>query len=141
MPIEPALSFVHRTLVARGLRDRIRLIASGKVVTAAQLIKMLSLGADLCNSARAFMLAIGCIQAQRCDTNSCPTGVATQNPALVKGLVVAEKKHRVANFHRNTVHAVLELTAACGIAHPEDFTSAHFLHGYEWMPEGGPHTG
>jgi glutamate synthase domain-containing protein 2 len=115
MPLEPALKFVCNCLTSRELRSEIRLIASGKVITAAQLIRMFSLGADLCNAARAFMLAVGCIQAQRCDTNKCPSGVATQNPSLTQGLVVDEKYLRVANFHKNTLRGVHDLMGSCGI--------------------------
>ena len=131
IPLEPALKFVDKTLRRYELRDEIKIIASGKVITAAQLIKMLALGADLCNSARAFMLAIGCIQALRCNSNNCPTGVATQKPELMKGLVVEEKYRRVANFHRNTIKAVRELMASCGITRPEDLTPDLFMHGWQ----------
>ncbi len=139
MPLQPALRFVDETLREQGLREEIRVIASGKIVTAAQLIKMLSLGADLCNAARAFMLAVGCIQAQRCDTNRCPTGVATQDPQLVKGLVVEDKYIRVANFHRNTVESVRGLLAACGVTRLEDLTPDLFMHACDW-PETGRNT-
>ena len=141
MPLEPALSFVHKTLTDHGLKDDIRIIASGKVLTAVSIIKMLAYGADLCNSARAFMLSVGCIQAQRCDTNSCPTGVATQNPMLARGLVVEDKKTRVANFHRNTLKAVMELMAAAGVRDVKDLSPDLFLHGRDWQPEGGPQPG
>ncbi len=141
MPLEPALAFVCKTLESKGLRREIRVIASGKVVTAAQLVKMLSLGADSCNAARGFMLAVGCIQALRCDTNLCPTGVTTQKPHLVKGLVVAEKYKRVANFHRHTVKAAQELMASCGVQRVEDLKPELFMHGYEWPPEGGTRAG
>lgn len=81
--MEPALKFVHSELQKHGLREQVRLIASGKVLTAFSIIKLIAYGADTCNSARAFMLAVGCIQALRCDTNKCPAGVATQNPKLM----------------------------------------------------------
>lgn len=137
IPLEPALIFADQTLRDLGLRDEIRLIASGKVLTAFSLVKLLALGADFCNSARAFMLSVGCIQALRCDTNKCPTGVATQNPDLVRGLVVAEKKHRVANFHKNTVHAALEMMAAAGVAQVDQLTPDVLLHGRDWQAKGG----
>ena len=140
-PLEPALKFIHQALVDHGLRDDIRLIASGKVITAFSLVKMLCLGADLCNSARAFMLAVGCIQAQRCDTNSCPTGVTTQNSRLARGLVPAEKGPRVAHFHRHTVHAALELMASCGIEQVGDLSPDLLLYGREWAPRGGVRAG
>lgn len=141
MPLEPALKFVRRTLEERGLHPEIKIIASGKIVTAAQLVKMLSIGADLCNAARAFMLAVGCIQAQRCDTNNCPTGVATQKPELIRGLVVEEKYRRVANFHRNTIKATMELMASCGVENLEDLSDDLFMHGWQWPPEGGTRAG
>jgi glutamate synthase domain-containing protein 2 len=141
IPLEPALKFAHRTLQKFDLRKDIRLIASGKVLTAFSLMKLFAYGADTCNAARAFMLAVGCIQALRCDTNNCPTGVATQDPALVRGLVVADKKQRVANFHRNTVKSVLGLMAACGVSRLEDINPDILLHGWAWKPEGGPRPG
>lgn len=132
MPLEPALQFVHQSLRDYDLRADIRIIASGKIVSSYHLVKMLSLGADLCNSARAFMLAVGCIQAQRCNTNNCPTGVATQDPSLVRGLVVSDKRVRVANFHRNTVAAAMELIAACGVKTPSELTPDVLMHAREW---------
>jgi hypothetical protein len=85
----------------------------------------MALGADTCNSARAMMMALGCIQALRCNTNDCPTGVATQNPALTKGLVVEDKKKRVANFHRHTVESFVELMGASGIDDLKKINRAH----------------
>jgi glutamate synthase domain-containing protein 2 len=132
MPIEPALMFVRRSLEQHGLKEHIRIIASGKVLTAASLLKMLALGADTCNSARGFMFALGCIQALRCNTNNCPTGVATQDKGLQRGLVVTDKAERVYYFHKNTLHAAIELLAACG---KQDFTEVGmdmFLRGDEF---------
>lgn len=140
-PLEPALKFVDSELRKHGLRDQIRVIASGKVLTAFSLVKLIAYGADTCNSARAFMLAVGCIQAQRCDTNKCPTGITTQNPKLMKGLVVDEKKHRVANFHRRTVKAALDLAAACGAKHIADVTPDLLIYGTDWQREGGTTAG
>lgn len=137
MPLEPALKFLDLELRAHGLRDETRVIASGKVLTAFSLVKMIAYGADVCNSARAFMLAVGCIQALRCDTNKCPTGVTTQDPQLMKGLVVDDKKHRVVNFHRRTVEAALHLAAACGVKHIADVTPELLIHGTDWKREGG----
>ena len=141
IPLLPALQHVDSELRAHGLRNDIRIIASGKVLTAFSVVKMLAYGADLCNSARAFMLAVGCIQALRCDTNRCPTGVATQNPKLIKGLVVDEKKHRVANFHRHTIKAVMELMAACGVSSIGDLTPELLVHGRDWERQGGTRAG
>lgn len=133
LPIGPALIFVHTTLQRFRLRDRIRVIASGKVLTASSVLKMLANGADLCNSARGFMFALGCIQALRCNTNTCPTGVATQDRSLARGLVVTDKAERVYHFHRNTLHAVMELMAACGVHRIEDVSMDMFIRGDEFI--------
>jgi glutamate synthase domain-containing protein 2 len=114
VPIVPALMFVNGSLKHHGLKEHIRIIASGKVASAADILKFLALGADTCNSARGFMFALGCIQALRCNTNDCPAGVATQDKGLQKGLVVTDKTERVYHFHKNTLHAAIELLAACG---------------------------
>ena len=91
------------------------------------MVRFLALGADVCNSARAMMLALGCIQAQRCNTNACPTGVATQDKQLIKGLNVQDKSQRVANFQRNTVKAAMELVGAIGLNHPDDLRRSHVI--------------
>ena len=117
-PLEDGLSFVHDALTGFDLRKDIRLIASGKVMTGFHLFSRLALGADMCNSARGMMLALGCIQARQCNSNHCPTGVATQNPSLYKGLVPSDKKVRVANYHKNTLHAFADLLGATGIVNP-----------------------
>lgn len=133
MPLQPALIFVNKTLIKHGLRQHIRLIASGKIVTAESILKNLALGADLCNSARGFMFSIGCIQALRCNTNQCPTGVATQDPALVKGLVVSDKYERAYQFHKNTIFAVVELLAACGKKSIKEVDMKMFVRGDEFI--------
>ena len=102
-------------------------------MTAESILKYLALGADICNSARGFMFAIGCIQALRCNTNHCPTGVATQEPSLVKGLAVKDKAKRVFHFHNNTVHAVMELLAACGKERIEEVDMKMFVRGDEFV--------
>lgn len=122
-----ALPMVDRVLRRHGLREEVRIIASGKVLTGFNLLEMLVLGADLCNAARAFMLSLGCIQALRCNKNTCPTGVATMDPRLYKGLVPEEKRHRVANFHKQTLKTLLELSAAAGTSDPREIDSSHFL--------------
>ena len=99
-PLREALAFVDDCLIGFDLRHKIKIIASGKIITAFQLAKNLSLGADLCNSARGMMLALGCVQSLSCNTNRCPTGVATQDPKLTKGLDVADKSIRVYLFHK-----------------------------------------
>ena len=119
-PLLEGLPLVQNTLVGAGLRDEMRVGASGKLVTAAMICEAMGLGADWVNSARAFMFSVGCIQAQRCHTNRCPVGVTTQDPKLQRALVVSDKAERVHNFHRNTVHAVAEMIAAAGVDHPSE---------------------
>lgn len=120
MPLRDALAFVHDSLVGFGIREEIKIICSGKIVTGFDIIKTLAIGADLCNSARGMMFALGCIQALECHTNTCPTGVATQNPKLVKGLVPEEKSVRVFRFQHETVKSAMELMASAGIKHPDE---------------------
>ena len=122
MPGRDGLVFVHNALTGAGLRDRVRVIYSGKVLSAFHMIRAFALGADTCNSARAMMFALGCIQALRCNNNTCPTGITTQNPALVKGLHVPSKTERVYRFHRATIHAMLEMLAAMGLKSPAEIT-------------------
>jgi glutamate synthase domain-containing protein 2 len=117
-PLLDGLAFVDNMLKGFNIRQHIRVIASGKILTGFHMVRAISLGADMCNSARAMMMALGCIQALECNKNTCPTGVATQNPELVKGLVVEDKKVRVANFHKHTVESFVELMAASGIDSP-----------------------
>jgi glutamate synthase domain-containing protein 2 len=115
MPIEQALSFAHDTLVGFNLRKEICLIGSGKIISAFDVIKFIALGADAVNSGRAMMFALGCVQAMKCNTNECPTGVTTMQPDLVKGLVVQDKKLRVANYHKNTIKGVQNMISAAGL--------------------------
>jgi glutamate synthase domain-containing protein 2 len=124
-PLREAIRLVHNTLVGLNLRDRIKLGASGKVISAFDMMRVFALGADWCNSARAFMFAIGCIQAQQCHTGRCPTGVATQDPDRQRALVPEEKSVRVAQFHHNTLHALAELLQAAGLEHPKEVTTNH----------------
>ena len=126
-PLDEALVFVHNALVGVGLRQQIKVICSGRVVTGFDLAHKIAIGADLCNSARAMMFALGCIQAQKCNTNECPTGVATQDPGLVAGLVVSDKAVRVRNYQHNTVHAFVELLAASGMREPAELRPWHIL--------------
>ena len=126
-PLDEALIFIHNALVGVGLRKEVRIIASGRVISGFDLAHKIAIGADLCNSARAMMFALGCIQAQKCNTNDCPTGVATQDPTLVGGLVVADKAVRVRNYQHNTVHALVELLAASGMASPAELRPWHIL--------------
>ena len=126
-PLAEGLTFVRNTLVGAGLRDEIRIGASGKLVTAFDLVWAHALGADWCNSARGFMFALGCIQAQACHTNCCPTGVATQDPLRQRALVVGEKAHRVASFHRNTIEALAEIVGAAGFERPDQIQPWHIM--------------
>ncbi|WP_153797375.1 FMN-binding glutamate synthase family protein [Foetidibacter luteolus] len=125
MPLLDALAFADNALRGFGIRGKIKLIASGKVFTGFHIVRAIALGADACNSARAMMMALGCIQALRCNKNNCPTGVATQDPHLVKGLVVDDKKVRVANYHKNTVESFVELIGAAGIDSPSKIRRSH----------------
>jgi glutamate synthase domain-containing protein 2 len=125
MPLLDALAFADNALRGFGIRQEMRLIASGKILTGFHMIRAMALGADTCSSARAMMMALGCIQALECNRNTCPTGVATQRPDLMKGLVVDDKKVRVANYHKNTVESFVELISSCGIAHPEEINRSH----------------
>ncbi|MGB3466684.1 MAG: FMN-binding glutamate synthase family protein [Cyclobacteriaceae bacterium] len=118
MPMRDGLAFVHDTLVGYGLREEIKLIATGKIMTSFDMIRAMALGADICGSARGMMLALGCIQALECNKNSCPVGVATQDKMLVKGLDVTDKKERVANYHDSTIKSFVELLGAAGIKDP-----------------------
>jgi glutamate synthase domain-containing protein 2 len=126
-PLQEGLLLVHNTLVGTGLRDRVRLGCAGKVVTAFDIARMMALGADWCNAARGFMMALGCIQAQTCHTGNCPTGVTTQDPLRERALVVPDKADRVYHFHRSTLHALKELVQAAGLAHPQDITAHHIV--------------
>jgi glutamate synthase domain-containing protein 2 len=125
VPLTEGLLFAQNALVGMGVRDKVRLAASGKVATAFNIAQRMAIGADWCNAARAFMFSVGCIQAKRCQTNTCPVGVATQNPSLFRGLDVADKSERVRNYHCNTLEALAEVTAAAGLMHPNEFSPRH----------------
>ncbi len=125
MPLREGLVFAHDTLIGFDLRDEIKLFASGKIISGFHMARAMALGADVCYTARAMMLATGCIQALQCNTNTCPVGVATQNKSLMKGLDIDDKGQRVANFHQETVHSFLELVHAAGLHHPKEITRNH----------------
>jgi len=114
-PIRDALVFVNNSLIGFGLRDKIRIIASGKMFSAFHILRAIALGADTVNSARGMMLSLGCIQARTCNSDHCPTGIATQNPSRNKAIVVTDKAQRVANFQRETVTNLVELVGAAGL--------------------------
>ncbi|MGH1972667.1 FMN-binding glutamate synthase family protein [Acinetobacter baumannii] len=124
-PLREGLRFVHNTLVGAGLRDQVKIGASGKIISAFDIASTFALGADWVNSARGFMFAVGCIQAQSCHTNQCPVGVATQDKDRQKALHVPTKAERVFNFHKNTLHALSEMIAAAGLRHPSDIKAHH----------------
>ncbi|HUG57696.1 MAG TPA: FMN-binding glutamate synthase family protein [Candidimonas sp.] len=124
-PLREGLRLVHNTLVGIGLREKIKLGASGKIISAFDMARVMALGADWCNSARGFMFAIGCIQAQACHTGKCPTGVTTQDPKRQAALVVGDKSVRVAGFHGNTLKALSELLGAAGLQHPDELRPHH----------------
>lgn len=126
-PLEAGLVFVHNALVGIQVRDKIRIICSGKIVTGFDMVEKIALGADICHSARAMMMAAGCVQSKQCDANTCPTGVATQDKRLQRGLVVEQKKYRVAHYHQNTIKSFLELSGAIGVDHPDQLKPYHLL--------------
>ncbi|WP_316837067.1 FMN-binding glutamate synthase family protein [Pedobacter nutrimenti] len=148
MPLREGVAFVHDVLTGFGIKKHIKIIASGKVASGFDLVKNIALGADMCNAARAMMFALGCIQALECNSNTCPTGVATQDPSLMKGLVVDDKKVRVFNFHRLTVASAVELLGAAGLHHPYQLTRAYinrriaqnmtqsYIETFPYIPEG-----
>ncbi|MDU8350289.1 FMN-binding glutamate synthase family protein [Pseudomonas syringae pv. actinidiae] len=123
MPLREGLMFVHNTLVGLNLRDKIKIGASGKIISSFDIASIFALGADWVNSARGFMFALGCLQAQSCGSGKCPTGVATQDPIRQKALDVTEKSNRVYNYHKNTLIALSEMLAAAGIDHPSQITA------------------
>ncbi|MDU8945143.1 FMN-binding glutamate synthase family protein [Ovoidimarina sediminis] len=127
MPLVEGLTFVHNTLRGAGLRDKVRIGAAGKLISAFDIARAFALGADWANSARGFMFAVGCIQAQACHTNHCPVGVATQDPMRMRALDVTDKSHRVARFHKNTLKALAEMAGAAGLDDPRDFQPHHIM--------------
>lgn len=124
-PFMDGLSFVANMLNGFDIHKHIKIIGSGKIMTGFHIVRAISLGADMCNSARAMMMALGCIQSLLCNTNRCPTGVTTQDPQLVAGLVVKDKKVRVANYHQDTVKSFVELLGAAGMDDHTQLTRSH----------------
>lgn len=125
MPMRDAVAFVSNTLIGMDLKRDIKIIASGMIISGFHIARTIALGADMVNSARAMMLAVGCIQALLCNKNTCPVGVATQNQSLVNGLDIDSKADRVANFHHDTLHSFSELIAAVGIDDPAELARKH----------------
>jgi glutamate synthase domain-containing protein 2 len=126
-PLQEGLILVHNSLRGAGLRSQIMIGCAGKVVSAFDIARLMALGANWCNSARGFMFAIGCIQAQTCHTGHCPTGVTTQDPLRQQALVVGDKAERVYHFHQNTLHALKELVQAAGVQHPNQINAHHIV--------------
>ena len=115
-----------------GYVDITCIICSGKIISGYSILRAIALGADICNSARGFMFSLGCIQALRCNNNECPTGIATQNKMLMKGLVVREKFDRVYHYHKNTLHSANELLAATGKNNYSEVDISIFMRGDEF---------
>lgn len=124
-PLTDGLVFVHNSLVGIGVRKDIKIIAAGKIAHGINLIGKIALGADLCYGARSMMLALGCIQALKCNSNHCPVGVATQNPDLERGLVVSDKSIRVKNYHEETIESVSEILGSMGLQSPDELRPWH----------------
>jgi glutamate synthase domain-containing protein 2 len=147
-PINEAITFVNNCLIGSNLREDIKLIASGKVATGYDIVTKIALGADACNAARSMMFALGCIQSLHCNTDECPTGVATQQKSRWSSLHVRDKSVRVANFQRRTMHSFLEFVGALGKDDPDDLdpsyirryadlgTSKSFAHIYPQLSKG-----
>jgi glutamate synthase domain-containing protein 2 len=127
MPLFDAVRLVKQTLDEFDLSKHIKILAAGKIITGFDVLKVLSVGASACYSARGMMFSLGCIQALICDSGRCPVGVATQNPALYKGLDPLDKRVRVFNFHRNTITATREMMEACGFADVQNISPARFF--------------
>ncbi len=152
-PLTEGLITVHNAFVGAGLRDRIRIGASGKVATGVDVVKRIVQGADYTNSARAMMMAIGCIQAQRCHTNTCPVGVTTQDPRRARALNVTDKAPRVTRYQQATVEQAQQLIASMGLRDFSDLrpsmlmrrqdhiTTRSYADLYEWLAPGELVTG
>ncbi len=124
-PLNAALNFVNNTLIGCDIRDKIRIIVSGKIIDAFDMARKFALGADICNCARGMMFAVGCIQALKCNSNDCPTGVATQDPALYKFIDVHSKAKRVMTYHHKTMNEFHHLCSAAGVTKVKDLSKEH----------------
>jgi glutamate synthase domain-containing protein 2 len=125
LPLHEALPELINTLIRRGVRQRIKVICSGKCITAYDVARVLSVGADFVNSARGFMLSLGCIQSLQCNRNTCPTGITTQNPKLQRGLVVTDKSEKVYHYATNVMHEVGIIAHSCGVDDPRLLDRSH----------------
>ncbi|QYX56000.1 FMN-binding glutamate synthase family protein [Roseovarius sp. SCSIO 43702] len=128
LPLQEGLILMRNALVGAGLKDKIRLVASGKVYSGMGLARNIAMGADWCNAARAFMFSIGCIQAQRCHLGTCPTGVTTQDAWRQRGLIPEVQGERAARFHAKTLSSLSEMVASAGLTHPHELQPHHIMH-------------
>jgi glutamate synthase domain-containing protein 2 len=122
VPLLPALCVVQRLLVEIGIRDRLKLFSAGKLINAAKWVQALSLGADAIYTARGFMLALGCIQALQCGSNTCPVGITTHDPELQHGLVIEDKAQRVKNYVEGVYHDFEELLLSIGVKSAQELS-------------------
>ena len=128
MPLRDGLIFANNALVGTGLRERMRIIASGKALSAFHMLRLMALGADTINSARAMMFALGCIQSRSCNTDHCPTGIETQNPARFKALDIEHKSIRVAHYHAAMIESLVELISVAGLDRLDQLEPRHINH-------------
>lgn len=125
MPLWDAVNFVNNALIGIGVRDKIKIIAAGKIISAFHMLRVIALGADTINSARGMMFALGCIQSRHCNTDACPTGIATQNPARYQALDVTDKGERVEKYHESMIHHLVDLLAVAGLQTTEEVKPHH----------------
>ncbi|WP_027858481.1 FMN-binding glutamate synthase family protein [Marinobacterium jannaschii] len=125
LPLKESLPLLVNKLQANGLRDRIRIVASGKLINPTDVAAAICMGADFVVSARGFMFSLGCIQALQCNKNTCPTGITTHQPELQRGLVAADKAQRVASYHQHIVHEVEMIAHSCGVTEPRGLDRQH----------------
>ena len=123
--LEISLPLLIDKLVEYGLRQRIKVIASGKLITPSKVAWALCVGADAINSARGFMFSLGCIQAMLCNKNTCPTGITTHNEKLQRGLVITEKSERVYHYAQNINKEIQMMAHSCGLRQPREFSRDH----------------
>ena len=126
-PLRDAIVFVDNALIGAGIRDRVKIAASGKIVSAYDIVRVCAIGADWCNMARPFMFSVGCIQARDCASGHCPTGIATMDPKRYRVIDIEDRAERVYNFQRNTRFALKELLEAAGLTHPHDLNRRHIV--------------
>jgi glutamate synthase domain-containing protein 2 len=126
-PLRDAIVFVDNTLRGAGLRGRVKVAGSGKIVSAYDIARICALGADWCNMARPFMFSLGCIQARDCSSGHCPTGIATMDPSRYRAVNISDRSERVFNFQKNTRNALKELLEAAGLLHPSELTRRHIV--------------